>query len=148
MNRPRFLSTVDIDGWRLKTYAITSGDARPRRELVAAARLQAAATLPERPDRIGAFGVGFLVIHDDDGTGRCTALIDWWIQPDELHQCAFAAPAGAPRALAPLATTAIGGTSELTITAHEGRAWLRHVSANPAGRDIDGYLADVFHAPN
>jgi hypothetical protein len=148
VNRLRFLATVDIDGWRIKTYAITSGDARPRRELVAAARRQAAAILPDRPDRVGAFGVGFLVVHDCVDEGRCTALIDWWMQPDELHQCAFAAPVGDPRALERLTTAAIGGVSELTITAHEGQAWSRHVIANPAGRDIEGYLADVFHAPN
>jgi hypothetical protein len=149
MNRARFLATVDIDGWRLKTYAITPGDGRPRGELVAAARRQAAATLPDRPDRVGAYGVGFLVIHDcATGHTACTALVDWWVQPDSLYQCVFTAPAGDPRALSPSTTAAIGGVHELAITAHEGQAWQRHVIANPAGRDIDGYLADVFHAPN
>jgi hypothetical protein len=115
---------------------------------VAAAHRQAAAILPDRPDMVGAFGVGFLVIHDGQESGRCTALVDWWMHPDELYQRAFAAPAGDPRALAPLTTAAIGGVSELAITAHEGQAWLRHVIANPAGWDIEAYLADVFHAPN
>jgi hypothetical protein len=73
--------------------------------------------------------------------------VDWWVQPDELYQCAFAAPPGTPNALEPLITAAIG-VGELAITAHEGQAWLRHVLANPAGRDIDGYLADVFHGVN
>jgi hypothetical protein len=145
MQRPCYLATLDIDGWRLKTYAITSGQARPRKELMAAVRRQAATALPERPDQVGAFGVGFLLVHDTEGC--CLAVVDWWVRPDELHQRVFGAPAGRPEALEPLATTAIGGVCELAVTAHEGQAWQRHMLDNPARHDIDGYLADVWLAP-
>jgi hypothetical protein len=144
MPRPCFLATVDIDGWQLKTYAITSQQERPRQELMVAARRQAAAALPQRPDQVGAFGVGFLLLHDTEGC--CLALVDWWVRPDELHQRVFTAPAKRPEALEPSATAAIGGVWDLAVTAHEGRAWQRHMIDNPARRDIDGYLADVWQA--
>jgi hypothetical protein len=145
MPRPGFLATVDVDGWQLKTYAITSGHAHPRPELMVAARRHAAAALPRRPDQVGAFGVGFLVVHDDTDSG-CLALVDWWVRPDELHQRVFVAPAKRPGALEPLGTAAIGGVWELAVTAHEGQAWQRHMIDNPGRRDINGYLADVLTA--
>lgn len=136
------LSTFDVDGWKIKAYAITPLDARPRAELVRAARAQAAAVLPERPDEQGAFGVGFLIVRDTPDS--CRALVDWWAAAGELYQLAFSAPADRPQALAPQLTAVIGGVCELEVTAHERQAWLRHVLANPAGWDIDAYLADTL----
>jgi hypothetical protein len=140
--RLEFLATSDVDGWKIKTYGISSEDARPRAELVRAARARAAASLPDRPDREGAFGVGFLIVRD--GPERCLAFVDWWAQAGELFQLAFVAPGDRPQALAPQLSAAIGGVCELEVTAHERQAWLRHVLANPAGWDIDGYLADTL----
>jgi hypothetical protein len=61
-----------------------------------------------------------------------------------LYRRSFASPDG--DSLAPSDTPSIGGACELAVTAHEGGAWLRHVLANPAGPDIDRYLADVYTA--
>jgi hypothetical protein len=138
----RFLATCDVDGWKIKTYGIAPAAARPRPELIRAARRRAATALPDRPDRDGAFGVGFLIVRD--GPERCLAMVDWWAHLDELYQRVFAAPAALPQALAPQDSPAIGGVCELAVTAHERSAWLRHVLANPAGWDIDGYLADTL----
>jgi hypothetical protein len=135
---PRFLATHDLDGWKIKTYGI----GRPRPELIEAARRQAAGTLPHRPDRVGAFGVGFLIIHDARDT--CYALIDWWVGAGELHQQVFAAPRERPEGLAPLRTPAIGSVWELAVTGHERQAWLRHMLTNPAGPNLDAYLADTY----
>jgi hypothetical protein len=138
----RFLSTHDIDGWQLKTYGIAATGGRPRPELIRAARQQAADTLPHRPDRVGAFGVGFLIVHD--ARDSCYALVDWWVREEELHQRVFSAPPDQPGALAPLRTPAIGSVWELAVTAHEQQAWLRHVLANPAGPNLEAYLADTL----
>jgi hypothetical protein len=143
--RPRFLGTVDLSGWRFKSYW-ASLDGRPRSGLLAQARLHAAGALPDRPDRVGAYGVGFMMV--DALPSRLLAQVSWWVRPDELYQRSFAAPGGAecldePLMLAPSATPTVGGSCELAVTAHEAGAWLRHVLANPAGPDIEAYLADV-----
>ena len=138
----RFLTTSDVDGWKIKMYGIAPATGRPRSALVNAARRLAATALPKRPDQDGAFGVGFLVVRDDPE--RCLALVDWWMHIDELHQRIFVAPGAHPQEFEPEASAAIGGVCELEVTAHERQAWLRHVLANPAGWDIDGYLADTL----
>jgi hypothetical protein len=144
-SRPRFLGTVDLFGWRFKSYW-ASPDGRPRPAVLAQARLHAATALPDRPDRVGAYGVGFLIV--DVSPGRLLAQVSWWVRPDELYQRSFAAvgvPDG-PVLLAPSVTPTVGGACELAVTAHEGGAWLRHVLANPAGPNIEDYLADVYSA--
>jgi hypothetical protein len=146
--RPRFLGVIDLAGWRFKSYW-ASADGRPRAAVLAQARLHAATALPDRPDRVGAYGVGFLIV--DVSPVRLLAQVSWWVRPDELYQRSFAAPhepdgAGEPVRLEPSVTPTVGGACELAVTAHEGGAWLRHVLANPAGPDIDGYLADVYTA--
>jgi hypothetical protein len=140
----RFLATCDVDGWKIKTYGMAPADGVPRSELVRAARTRAAGVLPDRPDRVGAFGVGFLIVRD--GADGCLALVDWWAHLDELYQCVFTAPADRPQALEPQLTAVIGGVCELEVLAHERSAWLRHVLANPAGRNIDAYLTDTLPA--
>jgi hypothetical protein len=134
----RFVGTADIDGWRIKTYQVSPATGS---SMLAAARRSTVATLPARPDRVGAFGVGFLVVHLTEC--RLLAQLNWWVRPDELYQHTFAAPPESPQDLAPLDTAAISGISELAIAAHEGAAWRRHVIANPAGPDIEAYLKDV-----
>lgn len=135
---PRFAGMTDIDGWRIKTYRVPPTSTG----MLAAARRRVAATLPVRPDRVGAFGVGFLVVHLTEC--RLLAQLSWWMRPDELYQHTFAAPPESPQELAPLDTAAISGISELAIAAHEGAVWRRHVITNPAGPDIDAYLKDVY----
>jgi len=138
----RFLATTDVDGWKIKTYGIAPADAVPRSALVRAARARAAAVLPTRPDQEGAFGVGFLIVRD--GVDGCLAFVDWWAHVDELYQRVFAAPHDRPQALAPQTTAGVGSVCELEVLAHERAAWLRHVLANPVGRNIDAYLTDTL----
>jgi hypothetical protein len=140
--RPGFLTVTELQGWKFKTYGIATA-ARPRTALVQAAHRLAVQALPDRPDLAGAYGVGFLIVHDTDGC--CLALIDWWVRPDELCQRVFVAPPDEPYSLAPQPTATIGRIPELTIIAHERQAWLRHVLDRPSGPDLDGYLADTLH---
>jgi hypothetical protein len=135
-----FLTTHDIDGWKIKTYRSALLGA----ELMSAARRRAAEALPPRPDRVGAFGVGFLIVHQT--AGSCFALVDWWVREDELHQRVFAASPEHPAAFEPLPTPIVGCVPALGVVDHERQAWLRHVLANPAGPDIDAYLADTYAA--
>jgi hypothetical protein len=136
-----FLHIDDLCGWKMKTYGIAAG-ARPRPALMAAAVRVANGTLPQRPDLDGAFGLGFLIVHDT--AGCCLALVHWWVRPDELHQRVFVATPDAPRSLAPPATATIGHLPELAIIEHERQALLRHVLDRPAGPDVDAYLTDVL----
>jgi hypothetical protein len=138
----RFLATSDVDGWKIKTYGIAPADTVPRSALVRAARVRAAAALPARPDQEGAFGVGFLIVRD--GFDGCLALVDWWARGDELFQRVFVAPTDQPQALEPQTSAGIGSVFELEVLVHERAAWLRHVLANPAGRDINAYLGDTL----
>jgi hypothetical protein len=144
-----FLTVHDIDGWKIKTYRTTPLAG----ELLTAARRLAADTLPPRPDRVGAFGVGFLIVHQTTATLppafaprpiSCYALVDWWVREDQLHQRVFAAPVDRVGPLEPLREPVVGCVPALGVIDHERQAWLRHVLANPAGPDIDGYLADTF----
>jgi hypothetical protein len=137
-----FLTTHDIDGWKIKTYCTSPLGAQP----LMAARRRAADTLPPRPDRVGAFGVGFLIVHQT--TDTCFALVDWWVREDQLHQRVFAAPLDRPADFEPLLAPVVGCVPALGVIDHERQAWLRHVLANPAGPDIDGYLSDTFAAVN
>jgi hypothetical protein len=135
-----FLSTHDIDGWKMKTYRTT----QVRADMMSAARHRAADALPARPDRVGAYGVGFLIVHQ--AAGSCFALVDWWVREDELHQRVFATDPDRPTAFEPLHTPVVGHIPALDVLGHERQAWLRHVLANPAGPDIDAYLADTYAA--
>jgi hypothetical protein len=136
-----FLHIEDLCGWKMKTYGIAAGS-RPRPALMAAAVRVATGTLPPRPDLDGAFGLGFLIVHDT--AGSCLALVHWWVRPDELHQRVFVAAQEAPRSLAPPATATIGHLPELAVIEHERQALLRHVLDRPAGPDVDAYLTDVL----
>jgi hypothetical protein len=136
--RPRSLGVVDLNGWRFKKYW-ASVDGRPRSDLVARARVCAATALPDRPDRVGAYGVGFIIV--ESSPSRLLAQVSWWVRPDELYQRSFVALSGP---FMPSETASVGGACELAVTAHEAGAWLRHVLANPAGSDIESYLADAY----
>jgi hypothetical protein len=141
LRRSCFLQIDDLRGWKMKTYGIAAG-VRPRAALVAAAVRAAIGALPERPDLDGAFGLGFLIVHDTSPS--CLALVHWWVRPDELHQRVFETTPDAPRSLVPPVTATIGHLPELAIIEHERQALLRHVLDRPAGPDLDAYLTDVL----
>jgi hypothetical protein len=140
LTRPRLVGVVDLSGWRFKSYW-ASVDGRPRPDVLARARGCTATALPDRPDRVGAYGVGFLIV--ESSPARLLAQVSWWVRPDELYQRSFVALGGR---FLPSETASVGGACELAVTAHEAGAWLRHVLANPVGPDIESYLADAYSA--
>lgn len=134
----RCTGILDADGWRLKVYEAAYDRARPRRELVEAAK-RLVLRLPQPPAAGGRYGVGFLCAHD--GCGGCFAFIDWWADENELHHHIYSAPEDRPAALQPVGP---GGLTacvwDLAIMAFERQAWLDAVLANPDGPDLERYL--------
>jgi hypothetical protein len=128
--------------WRLKEYSIAHGRDRARPELVAAAESVATGVLPSPAVSRTRYGVGFLGIHD--GRGGNFVFVDWWEQENELHHHVFFSTSDEPAALrAWTPDDPIACVWDLSVVAHERRAWVRHVLAAPEP-DLDGYLADVL----
>jgi hypothetical protein len=143
--RPRTISFHGIEtvgGWTVKMYGIAAHTESPRPALLAATAKIAASVLPRQAHGGGRHGVGFAIAHD--AADFCFALIDWWSGDNEVHQQLFSSPLARPEELRPHPGQAIGCVWELEAVDFERRAWLRHVLANPEGRDLDAYMADHF----
>ena len=140
---PRAVRCLEVwatDGWRLKVYGIAYRGEAPRPELIEAAKLQAASSLPRPATGGGRYGVGFLGIHD--GRGANLVFVDWWADENELHHKVFISPSSDPRRLRPT------GPSELTacvwdlaVIGFERDAWVEAVLRRPSGTNLDRYLA-------
>ena len=140
----RFLGVSSTPGeWHVKRYAITvagHGGALP--ETAAEACWQASTdALPAAPTGRGGHGMAVLTMHM--GLQGFWALLDWWAHNDIPMHRHWRASADDPAALRDAAADGFGPCVwELAVQAHERRAWLRHVLANPAGPDLRDYLKD------
>jgi hypothetical protein len=144
-SRPvRFIRLERVGDWRLKLYGIATPGRSPRPELVAAAMDLAPAVLPQPAVGDERYGVGVVVVHDS--ATLAIAIFYWWQSANELHQRVYTAPLDDPRALAKLANPAAGCVWELSVVDFERRAWMEDVLANPAGPDVERYLAREFSA--
>lgn len=134
------LGTWQCGDWRMKKYAIAYARETARPELVGAAEATAADVLPTPAVTATRYGVGFLGIHD--GRGGNFVFIDWSEQENELHHHVFFSTAAEPGSLrAASAGDPIACVWDLSVIAHERKAWLRHVLA-PDVANLDAYLAD------
>ena len=70
------------------------------------------------------------------------ALVYWWQGTNELHQRSFVGET--IEALEPVEWTPAGCVYELAVVEFERRAWIEDVIGNPAGPDLDRYLARRF----
>lgn len=140
----RFIRLEPRGDWRLKVYGIAMPGRSPRPELVAAALELAPTVLPQPAVGEERYGVGVVVVHDS--ATFAIAIFYWWQSANELHQRVYTAPLDDPRALTKLANPAAGCVWELSVVDFERRAWMEDVLANPAGPDIDRYLAREFSA--
>lgn len=129
--------------WRLKVYGIAADAEAPRSQLELAARdLAVDALSRSTPD--GAYGVGFLGIHD--GRGECFVFLDWWADENELHHVVWTSPVEDPTRFTPQRPDgAIACVWDLAVIGHERTAWLRHVLASPTP-NFDDYLGDLLSA--
>jgi len=135
----RFIRPEQLGDWRLKVYGIATVSHMPRPALVEATVDLARTVLPEPATGGERSGIGFVIAHD--AATVCFALVYWWQAANELHQRIYTSPRDDPRALIPVAAPAAGCVWELDIIDFERRAWLDDVLANPAGPDIERYLA-------
>jgi prepilin-type processing-associated H-X9-DG protein len=136
----RFLELWQESGWRMKVYGIAYNRDLPRRELVEAAKRVARQRLPQPAITSNRYGAGFLGIHD--GRGANFVFVDWWADENELHHHVYISPAGQPTQLR-YATEADSKACvwDLHVMNFERQAWLDTVLTNPAGVDLEAYLA-------
>ncbi|WP_037066628.1 hypothetical protein [Pseudonocardia acaciae] len=133
----RFLELWEDGGWRTKVYGIAADRELPGAELVAAAKRVARATLPQPargPDR---YGIAFLTVHE--GREGAWALLDWWVNGNQVHHHLFGAAVDTPSELRPVGTGLMACTWELAVLAFEREAWLREFTAEEPSEDR--YLA-------
>ena len=152
----RFLRLARVGGWRVKTYGVSAHAEWPDPALVDAALALADRHLPrpavapasalasEVPVSTERYGVAIVIAHE--GLDGAFALVSWWTGENMLAHHAFVAP-GPPYAFRPLAPTGIVACVwELAVLAFERGAWVETVLANPAGPDLDAYLARRLEA--
>ncbi len=125
-------------GWRLKVYSIAYGRDLARPEAVAAAKRIAVDRLPVPAVSGNQYGVGFLGVHD--GRGVVFVFVDWWANENELYHHVYQGQT--PDSLAyTMPAGTIACVWDLRVLAFERQAWIDTVLANPAGPDLDAYLA-------
>ncbi|WP_246302358.1 hypothetical protein [Achromobacter anxifer] len=146
---PRRMAFIDHwreDGLAIKAYAIQRNPdpavALLSDEVVAAARRTAMTGLQDSARDPRATGLGFCIVHV--GEEAVWLLVDWWISGGILCQRMYSAPLGQPEQFQPVQGPFIACVWELEVTAHERRAWMRHVLREDP--DTAAYLADVMPA--
>lgn len=131
------LGVLELDGWRLKSTAITHADRTFSPRFAEAAGAAARAALPHPAVTATRYGLGFLGVHQ--GRTADVAFVDWWMDEDELHHVMFVT--GADGGLRPARPGELTACSwDLALIAFERDAWVRTVLADPAGPDAEAYL--------
>ena len=147
-NAPRRIVPLGVhalSGFRIKVYGFGFQADGARTELVDAALEWAAQRLAAGPTRRRHHSVGFLGIND--GNGMCQVFLDLWAEQNELHHYVQISPKDRPQALTdPPEDYNSVCVWDLAVQCHERNAWVGHVLRNPAGPDIDSYLADALDA--
>ena len=136
----RCLEVWTCGDWRMKVYGISYQRPAPRPELIEAAKVLAQQRLPQPAMTPTRYGVGFIGVHD--GRGGNFVFIDWWADENELHHHVYVSPAADPEALDYKTPGGLAACVwDLAVLAHERLAWVETVLANPAGPDLEAYLA-------
>ncbi len=127
------------NGWILKVYGISQRHQHPANDLVAAAKRVVAEILPVACDDHGAYGVGFVSIHE--AAEENLVFVNWWARETELRRRVFRSPAEAPAALVDVTADGVAGTVwDLQVFWFERNVWVEKVLSNPAGPDLEAYL--------
>jgi hypothetical protein len=136
----RFLELWADAGWRMKVYGIAYRRSRPRPELVALAKDLALRRLPELAARTTHYGVGFLGVHD--GRDASFLFLDFWTDENELRHHVYVSPTVCPEQVQYVTPTGLAACVwDLRVLCFERQAWIDTVLANPAGPDLEQYLA-------
>jgi hypothetical protein len=135
-----FLRLIEPHGWRLKLYGIRYRGDGVDEALVTAALPLLEARLAESSAGLAHYSVGFAGVHQGK-TGNF-AFIDWWADENELHHHVYLSHRDRPGSfeyVTPRGLTAC--VWDLGLIWYERQAWVETVLANPAGPDLDAYLA-------
>jgi hypothetical protein len=136
----RFLELWQEPGWRLKVYGIAYGRQQPRQDLVEAAKTVIQPRLRQSADDGNHYGVGFVGVHD--GRGANFVFFDYWADENELHHHVYVSPSERPEQLEYVTPTGLSACVwDLRVICFERQAWIDTVLANPAGPDVEAYLA-------
>ena len=136
----RCMELWQIAGWRIKVYGIAYQRPSPRQALLAAAKTVALPHLSQAAEKHNHYGVGFLGVHD--GRGANFVFLDYWADENELHHHVYVSPTDQPAQMEYITPTGLTACVwDLRVMCFERQAWLETVLANPAGPDIDAYLA-------
>lgn len=141
----RFLELWEDDGWRLKVYGLAYQRPAIRPELVPLAKDLAQARLRTSAADTAHYRVGFLGIHD--GRGAVFVFVDFWADENELHHHVYVAPSREPVRFEYRTPSGLAACVwDLKVLAFEREAWVAAVLANPAGPDVERYLAARLEA--
>lgn len=138
--RPRPICFLDLwqpSGWQIKMYGIAHDAERPADDLVRALERAAGSVLPQPPRTRSRYGLGFACAHQ--GRTGSIAFVDWWEEEDELHHTMFVATREGLRRAADSELTAC--VWDLALIGFERAAWIDAILRNPAGPDLEAYLA-------
>lgn len=136
----RFLQLWQEGAWRLKLYSITYQRPALRPGLVETAKALARARLAESASGKQHYGVGFVGIHD--GRGAIFIFVDFWADENELHHHVYVAPGDQPDQFTYRTPTGLTACVwDLRVLCFERQAWIDTVLANPAGPNLQQYLA-------
>ena len=136
----RSLELWQDSGWTLKVYGIAYGRERPRDELLEAAKVVARKQLSGSANEHNHYGVGFLGVHD--GRGANFVFLDYWADENELHHHVHVSPSEEPASFEDVTGTGLIACAwDLRVLSFERDTWVESVLANPAGPDLERYLA-------
>ena len=134
----RFLELWEESDWRLKVYGISYGPDGPRPELIETAKNLARERLPQPAITPGRYGVGVLGVHD--GRGANFVFVDWWANENELHHHNWTSPSYEMHAMV-ASEGAVLCVWDARVIEFERAAWIDTVLKNPAGPNLEAYLA-------
>lgn len=135
----RFIELWSVEDYRVKVYGIARPGETARGALVSAAKTVASGVLCQQPTRQTTYGVGFLGIHDGEGSNQ--VFLDRWINENELMHQVFISPPDQPTELSPPPDDYNSVCVwDLYVQCFERRAWIEHVLNNPSGPDLDAYV--------
>jgi hypothetical protein len=139
----RFLSVIQRDGWRVKSYAIRHRDRVATTSESNDFISKAVDSLPRSAVAVDRPGVGFVIHHQ--GVGADYLVLHWWDNQNECPSRVWVRHVDGDIASEPW-RPAEGSEAvcvwDLQVIGFERDAFVRHVLSPPDGPDIDAYLRE------
>lgn len=137
----RFLGVWEINGWKLKVYAISAKRTLADAEIVSAEIVQtgrntAVEVFTHQP--ANSYGLGYVIFHE--GAVATWLLLDWWADEIQLRHQLFKANTVRAPVFERVTTDLVACVWELAIVAFERQAWIDTMLRSPNRPDISRYL--------